>query len=273
MTSVVLQDRTYAPVLNNMPSGTVVGMADLEQLPRRLSLWTAILTVVLAVVSLAIAVTTPPRSGPYCQGGCVGYPYTDAAAYVPRDYLWMYPAVVLNLLIVVLVECIQQWTPSNRVVLSRIGVAFAVLGASVLIVDYAGQLTFLQPALLLGETEGLSPWTQYNPHGVFIALENVGYLLLNVAFLFIGVAILGRPERLWRAAGWVFVSGGALTVAALVVYSALYRTRLDYRFEVAAIALTWLVLIVAPVLLSIALGRNRGVQGRRTAPVEMSSRS
>jgi hypothetical protein len=132
---------------------------------------------------------------------------------------------------------------------------------------------FLQPAFLLGETEGLSPWTQYNPHGVFIALENVGYVLLNVAFLFMGVAIVGMPERLWRAAGWVFVSGGALTLAALVLYSALYRARLDYRFEVAAIAITWLVLIAAPVLLSIALGRDRAVQGRRTAPVEMSSRS
>jgi hypothetical protein len=43
------------------------------------------LTVVLVVVSLAMAVTTLPRSGPYYQGGCAGYPYTDAAAYIPRD--------------------------------------------------------------------------------------------------------------------------------------------------------------------------------------------
>jgi hypothetical protein len=256
-----------------MPSGSVVDMADLERLPRRLSLWTAILTAVLAVVSLGMAVTTLPRSGPYCQGDCVGYPYTDVAAYVPRDYLWMYPAVVLNLLIVALVECIHHWAPSSRQVLSRIGVAFTVTGAAILVVDYASQLTFLQPALLLGETEGLSPWTQYNPHGVFIALENVGYVLLNVAFLFMGVVIVGLPERLWRAAGWVFVAGGALTLAALVLYSVLYRARLDYRFEVAAIGVTWVVLIAAPVLLSIALGRNRPVQGRRTAPVEMSSRS
>jgi hypothetical protein len=38
----------------------------------------------------------------------------------------------------------------------------------------------------------------------FIALENVGYVLLNLAFLFIGVAMLSMPIRLWRAAGWVF---------------------------------------------------------------------
>jgi hypothetical protein len=58
-------------------------MADPEQLSRRLSLWTAILTAAMAVVSLAMAVTTLPKSGPYCQSDCVGYPYTDVAAYVP----------------------------------------------------------------------------------------------------------------------------------------------------------------------------------------------
>ncbi|MGZ4475348.1 MAG: hypothetical protein ACXVWW_06555, partial [Nocardioides sp.] len=55
----------------------------------------AALTAVSAVVSLAVGVTTPARSGPYCRSGCVGYPYTDAAAFVPRDYLWMYPALAM----------------------------------------------------------------------------------------------------------------------------------------------------------------------------------
>jgi len=38
----------------------------------------------------------------------------------------------------------------------------------------------------------------------------------------------------------------------LVFYSALYRVRLDCRFEVTSIGITWLVLIAVPVLLSIA---------------------
>jgi len=137
----------------------------------------------MAVVSLAMAITTLPRSGPYCRSGCVGYPYTDGAAFVPRDYLWMYAAVVLTLLVMVLVECIHYQVPPDRRLLSRIGVAFTIMGVAILVVDYASQLTFIQPALVLGETEGLSPWTQYNPHGIFIALENVGYVMINVAFI------------------------------------------------------------------------------------------
>jgi hypothetical protein len=245
-------------------------MPDIERQPSRLSLWAAVLTALMAVVSLAMAVTTLPRSGPYCQSGCVGYPYTDAAAYVPRDYLWMYPAIVLTLLAMALMECIHSQLPPSRELLSQIGVAFAIMGVAVLVVDYAIQLTFLQPALLIGETEGLSPWTQYNPHGIFIALENVGYVLFNLAFLIIGVAMVRMPPRLWRAAGWIFTLGGALTLILLVFYAAFYRVRLYYRFEVTAILITWLVLIVAPVLLSIGFRRNRPREAQQAAHLEMS---
>jgi hypothetical protein len=245
-------------------------MADVDQRPDRLGLWVAIWTAVLAAISLVMAVTTLPRSGPYCQSGCVGYPYTDAAAFVPRDYLWMYPAIVLTLLALVLVECIHSQLPPSRELLSRIGVAFTIMGGAILVVDYAIQLTFIQLALLIGETEGLSPWTQYNPHGIFIALENVGYALFNVAYVFIGVAMLRMPTRLWRAAGWIFALGGALTVMLLVFYGGFYRVRLDYRFEVTAILITWLVLIVAPVLLSIAfLRRREPVSDQRTRHLEI----
>jgi hypothetical protein len=182
----------------------------------------------------------------------------------------MYPAVVLNLLVMLLVECIHQQMSPRGELLSRIGVAFTIMGVAILVVDYASQLTFLQPALLLGETEGLSPWTQYNPHGIFIALENVGYVLLNLAFLFIGLAMLRMPTRLWRAAGWVFAGAGALTLMLLVFYSASYRVRLDYRFEVTGLAITWLVLIAAPVLLTIAFLKTKPVTAERARRLETS---
>jgi hypothetical protein len=106
----------------------------------------------------------------------------------------------------------------------------------------------------------------------FIAFENVGYALLNHAFLFIGLAIVRMPSRLWRAAGWIFAGGGALTMASLVLYSALYGTRLDYRFAVAAVGISWLVLIAVFVLSSIGFARRPGpAESRPSAAYEMSS--
>jgi hypothetical protein len=230
---------------------TVLTVTDLDESNRLIS-WVAIATAVMAAVSLAMAVTTLPRSGPYCRSDCVGYPYVDAAAFVPRDYLWIYPALVLWLLVVVLVQCIHSLVDPHLRMLSGVAVTFTAIGVGTLIVDYAIQLTFIQPALLLGETEGLTPWSQYNPYGIFIALENVGYLLLNLAFLAIGVA---------------------LTLVLLLFYSAFYRVRLDYRFEVTAILVTWLVLIAAPVLLSVAVLRTDPMKYQRSARRELSNRS
>jgi hypothetical protein len=251
---------------------TVATVTDIDH-SNRLILWVAISTAVMAAVSLAMAVTTLPRSGPYCQSDCVGYPYIDAAEFVPRDYLWIYPALVLWLLVIVLVQCIHSQVDPDLRVLSGIAVTFSAIGVGTLIVDYAVQLTFIQPALLLGETEGIAPWSQYNPYGIFIALENVGYVLLNLAFLALGLALIRRPARLWRVVAWIFTIAGALTLALLLFYSALYGFRLDYRFEVTAILITWLVLIATPVLLSIALVRSGPIKGQRTAQPEISNRS
>ncbi|SNY59091.1 hypothetical protein [Paractinoplanes atraurantiacus] len=207
---------------------------------------TALATVVVALVAAALGGTTPARSGPYCGNGCVVYPYTDVAAFSPRDYWWMYPQSVLVVLALVLVICVHQAT---RVVFSAIAAGFAVGATTVLLTDYVVQLTVLQPSLERGETAGLSLLSQYNPHGVFIALENVGYLLLGAALLTIAAAFTG-PARLELGLRWVLMVGGGLTVAALPLFAVAYGADLEARYEVAAIGLTWLTLIVGGILLA-----------------------
>jgi len=49
-------------------------------------------------------------------------------------------------------------------------------------------LTVVQTCLPKGEVDGLSLWSQYNPHGLFIGLEDAGYLSMGVAFLFAAAA-------------------------------------------------------------------------------------
>lgn len=73
------------------------------------------------------------------------------------------------------------------------------MGASFL-VDYALQLTVMQPALLPSQLERLS---QHNPHGAFIGVENVGYALLAGAFAPLGVALATSRSTLLRFAAWV----------------------------------------------------------------------
>lgn len=111
-------------------------------------------------------------------------------------------------------------------------------------------MAVIQPALIKGETDGIGLLSQYNPHGVFIALENVGYLLLGLAFAAASVAADAR-SRLERVVRGVFGAGGALTVVALIGYALYYRADIEYRFEVAGIAIDWLVLIITGILLGV----------------------
>jgi uncharacterized membrane protein (GlpM family) len=112
------------------------------------------------------------------------------------------------------------------------------------------QLRYVQPAVLRGELDGLAPWTQFNPHDVFIALEEAGYLLMGVAFLFATLA-LSTDSRGLRAVRTIFFLGFASVVTTFVALSAVYGFNGEYRFE-AAISIDWTVLIPAGSLLAIS---------------------
>jgi hypothetical protein len=228
--------------------------ADAAGPAHRLAAWVGWATAGVGVVALTVAVGTPPRSGPFCTTGCVGYPYTDVGAFVPRDYLWLYPATLLVILAVVLLACLPPGADSEAQVLARAGQAFSAVAAATLILAYAVQLSVVQPSLLRGQTDGLSLLSQYNPHGVFIAAESVGYLALAIAFLLIGAAC---GPAVARGIRWTLLAGGTLTIAAAVALSVAYRADLEYRFEVIAILIDWLVLIATGILLGLASRRHR----------------
>ena len=223
---------------------------------RSLGRWVAPATAVIGVVSLAVGVSTPPRSGPFCSDDCMTFPYPSAAEFVPRDYLWMYPGVLLMVLFVVLAMCLVPWVEPRHRLSGAIAACFSAIGAALIIVDYGIQLAFLQPALLAGEAQGLPALTQYDPHGMFIALENVGYALLGVAFGFLGVALASGSSRPERAVRWIFALGGVLIIGGLPLLAVIFRTGLDYRFEVMALSIVWLVLISTGVLLSMTFRRR-----------------
>ena len=172
----------------------------------RLGFWAAVLTAVVTAVSFTIAITTLPVSGPFCSGNCVAYPYRDVAALVPHDYIWMYPATLLMGIFVVLMACIHQVAAEGKRLYSQVALVFAAMAATVLATDYYIQLATLQPSLIKGEVEGLALITQYNPHGIFIALEELGYLLMSLAFLFVGV-VFGAASRLERVIRWLLIGG------------------------------------------------------------------
>ncbi|MDA8435378.1 MAG: hypothetical protein M0Z98_05280, partial [Actinomycetales bacterium] len=116
-------------------------------------------------------------------------------------------------------------------------------------------LMVVQPALLNGQLDGLSLWSMYNPSGLFIAFENVAYLLLGLSFLFLAAA-LPPGHGVVRATRIVLVLAGALAVVSLGGLAAFYGRHLDYRYEVTSLSIAWIALIATGILLSIAFRRG-----------------
>lgn len=220
----------------------------------RVGFYSAIFTSLFTAIALVVGAMTPPISGPFCESDCISYPYTYVAAFVPGDYLWMYPALLSVLVFVVLMVCIHNAAAAEKRLFSLVAVCFAIMSSTILGADYFIQLAVIQPSLLKGETEGLSLISQYNPHGIFIALEDLGYLMMSVASLFAAFVFTGQ-NKVERAIRWLFITSFVLVVGLLLVLSLFYGEHLEYRFEVAVILINWTVLIVAGILLSVYFSR------------------
>jgi hypothetical protein len=219
----------------------------------KLGFQSAVLTALITLGTFVIAVFTPPLSGPLCTGSCFSYPFTGIESRFPRDYYWMAPAILTYLLYLILIACVDSSAPRDKKIFSRLGLIFAAISSTLLITDYFLQLTVIQPSLLSGETDGVAMLSQFNSHGIFIALEELGYLLMSIASLFLAFVFSG--DRLSRSIRWTLVLTFALTMIAFAAMCIQYGVFREYRFEIAAITINWLGLIVSSVLLAIFFQR------------------
>jgi hypothetical protein len=216
-----------------------ISMASLGSIGSRIAASTAVAT----LLTFAIAFLTPPLSGPFCVSDCFEYPYAGIAGRFPRDYYWMYPAQALMVLYVFLAACLHLRAADDRKAVTLPGLVFAAMASLILMAVYFVQVTVIQPSLLARETDGIALLSQYNPHGVFIALEELGYLMMSLSFPCLAAGLPGRGG-MEKAARWALRAGFLLSVAALAGITAAYGVRREYRFEVAVIGIDMLVLLI-----------------------------
>lgn len=125
----------------------------------KVGFYAAILTTLLTVVTFIIAFNTPPLSGPGCTAGCFSYPYSDIASRFPRDYYWMYPAILLSLVYYILMVSAHYFAPVERKVFSQLGISFALISTATLLTDYFLQLSVIQP----GVAFAIYPCSRFDP--------------------------------------------------------------------------------------------------------------
>ena len=112
----------------------------------------------------------------------------------------------------------------------------------------------MQPSLEKGQLDGWAMLTMYNPNGVFIALEELGYLLMSLALVCLAPVFMQR-NRVERTIRWLLVLGLASAVASLVGVSVVRGTDRGYVFEIIVISIVWLTMILVGPLVAVAFRR------------------
>ena len=226
------------------------GLGSRGSVASRFGFWIAIATSATTVLTFVLALTALPDKVPY--------PFTSdiIADQWPGDYFWMFPAMVLMVLFVALVAVLHVHAAPERNVFSLLALGLAVIAAAVLLIDYYIQVTVMQLSLEKGQLDGWAMLTQYNPNGVFLALEELGYLLMSLVFLSL-VPIFVRGSGVARAIRWLFLISFALTILSLIVVSVVLGIDRSDVFEIAVISIVWLTLIGAGPLLAVMFRRDR----------------
>jgi hypothetical protein len=210
----------------------------------------------ITLLTFGFALTAIPISGAFCPEGCIDYPYLHTLSQFPGDYLWMFPAMFLLFFYLLFVVSLHHFVEAERKILSHAGLLLALISTAILMVDYFLQFSVVPASLMNEQTEGIPLLTQYNPHGIFIALEDLGYLLMSFSFLFLALALSGQ-NRLEAVAKWIFFIAFGLAMLAFVAISIRYGIMRKDRFEVSVISINWLVLIVNGILMGLLFRRHK----------------
>lgn len=208
----------------------------------------------VTIVTFGFALLAVPISGSNCPSNCIEYPYLDTIDRFPRDYIWMFFAIVMLIAYIVFVVALRTTSKNRDSVSGTVAVVLAGLVAAVLVPMYFVQASVVPSSLAAEQTEGISLLTQYNPHGLFIAVEEIGYLLMSLSFLFL-VKLIDWDGMLSKIVRWAFVAGFAIPLVSFIAIAAVYGFDRQDRFEIIVIAVNWLVLIVNGLLLAVILRR------------------
>lgn len=222
---------------------------------RRFAIGSALFTAFAGIVAFGLAMLAVPIAGANCPSGCIGYPYMSTASRFPNDFLWQPFAILLMLGYLGLMVAIHARAGRSGQVWSLAALCLAVVAAATLSIDYYAQFAVVPASLGAGETEGLPLLIQYNPHGLFIALEELGYFAMSLSLALASVALAGTG-RAWAASRWLFRLPLPIVVVATAWFWLAHGVDRQDRLEIVILSVCWLALIANGFVLAFAFRRS-----------------
>ena len=203
-------------------------------------------SILMVIISFSFAIFTSPKSGAYCPGRCIAYPYPNSTSLYPFDYIWMLLMSIALILYLILFTSIHF---KEKKIFSHLAMNFALLATLTLVTNYLIQILVIQSSLVDGEQEGIALLTQYNVHGIFIAMEVIGYIFMVISFGFLIFTINGSSKEEKWISIILYVSVILSAISFILLYSLLGLNTND-SFEIVVILIPLTALIILGLLFS-----------------------
>lgn len=196
-------------------------------------------------ITFAFAMFAVPISGANAPNGGILYPYLETIERYPRDYIWQYLAMFMICIYLINIISIRAIVSREKQSYIQIASSFALIATATLLINYYVQVNVVPVSLMNQEHEGIAVITQYNPHGLFIALEEIGYLMMAISFGFLIPVFRGKYTNCIAV---IYLLSVIIAIVSFVFISVQYGLDKLDRYEVIIISTTWLVLIINGIL-------------------------
>lgn len=201
----------------------------------------------ITLITFAFALIAIPISGANAPSdGGILYPYLETLEQFPRDYIWQYIAILMICIYLINIVTIRSIVKKEKQIYIQIASVFAMVSSVILLINYFVQVNVVPISLMNKEYEGIALITQYNPHGIFIAMEELGFTMMAISFGFLVPVFKGKYTRLISKI--YLVALGAAAIGFVFVQTTYGLDKLD-RYEVIIITITWIVLILNGIII------------------------
>ncbi len=199
------------------PSGrvSVESVRDVPNSVRQLGFWSAVLATLFSIgYGLTLIVTMIVLMGA-ASDQPAGWPGIEAfvASFQPIQMLSLIPSLFLAPTFIVLMVSIHYYAAPDKKIWSHLGIAFALIYATMASVNYILQLTAVRLSILNKETDGLAMFVMGNPHSLFWVLASC-YIFMNLAMLFTAPVFEGGKWEHWIR--WLFYANGATVITSII---------------------------------------------------------
>lgn len=195
----------------------------------------------ITLITFVFAMVAVPISGANAPNGGILYPYLETIERYPRDYIWQYLAMFMICIYFINIIFLKTIVNREKQIFIQIASSFALIATTTLLINYYVQVNVVPISLMNQEYEGIALITQYNPHGLFIALEELGYIMMVISFGFLVPVFRGEYTKTIAV---IYLLAVIIAIVSFIFISIQYALDKLDRYEVIIISTTWLVLVI-----------------------------